>query len=232
MKTLNINGNAYHGSTFTADIRRLSNSPELITNLAQAAALHAVVYHNLTPINDLLDTQRLNSGDLNKLGREIMAYIAANAPTIGYDKASKKASKRKVGQKSALRIAFADPSQLTDDGKKVLFPAIDEETGIHAGFAVSFDEWRNLNKAAAAPKSSKSTKASTLTNALTKAREDASIKGNRAEFEALAKAARELAQYMDTLAAAETQGYDEDALAMLASVKPGKSARANGKKAA
>lgn len=232
MKTLNIAGSDYHGATFQADIRKLKASPELITKLSQVAALHAVIHHNLSPLNELLDTQRLQSGELNKLGREIAAYVSANAPTIGYDKKAKKATKRKVGQKSALRIAFAHPGKQTEDGKRVLFDAIDEATGIAQPFAVTFDEWRNLEKATKAPASKSATRATTLTKALDKAMDEANIKGERADFEALATAARKLAMMMDEMAAAETQGYDEDALAMLANVKPGKSARANGKVAA
>ena len=211
---------------------KLASQSDAITVWANYCALHAVQHHNTAPLAAMLQNPafKLASGKASKLGGEVLAYIRAHAPQIGIDAESGAPKVAKMGDKNPLRGMFQNPAEIDDDTQK---PAI-----VAPGdFALTFDEWRNLEKAAKEPTEPK-IKAATIAKKLGEVREAMAagkLVASVEELAELAEAAKALFLALDAQHSAEAAKAEpvdaEKAAELLKSGQGGKATRA-GKKAA
>jgi hypothetical protein len=101
---------------------------------------------------------RLSTGKLSALGREVFAYIKAHAPLIAEDTKTGRFATRKVKPTNPLFKTFVNPSDVDSDGKAKLCLIETDADGQPLevperiyDFALSFDEWRTLEKAEKEP---------------------------------------------------------------------------------
>ncbi|MBU1805191.1 MAG: hypothetical protein KKC02_09050 [Gammaproteobacteria bacterium] len=229
--TVTIRGKVITAQQVAAFGKSLASQSEAITVWANYCALHAVAHHNVEPLNGMLQNVafRLSTGKLSKLGNEVAAYIKAHAPQIQLDSKTGRYIVARMKADNPRFQKFADPSQLVDDK-----PAIVEA----ADFALTFDEWRTLEKAAKEPKPA-TLKAATVTGQIGKVLE--AIKQKRfsasaEEADALLSEALKLQAELVSLTAklkADAEPVDTAKVSeLLKSGQEGKSKRAGGKVAA
>ena len=210
---------------------KLANQAESITVWANYCALHAIQHHNTAPLAAMLQNPafKLASGKASKLGGEVLAYIKAHAPQIGLDAESGAPKVAKMGDKNPLRGMFQNPAERDESGKAAIVAPGD--------FALTFDEWRNLEKAAKEPTEPK-IKAATIAKKLGEVREAMAagkLVASAEELAELAEAAKALFLALDAQHSAEAAKAEpvdaEKAAELLKSGQAGKATRA-GKKAA
>lgn len=211
---------------------KLASQSESVTIWANYCALHAIVHHNTAPLAAMLQNPafKLASGKPSKLGGEVLAYIRAHAPQIGLDAESGTPKVAKMGEQNPLRGMFQNPAEIDDDTQK---PAIVEP----GDFALTFDQWRNLEKAAKEPTEPK-VKAATVAKKLGEVREAmqaGKLVASAEELAELAAAAKALFLALDSQHSAEAAKVEpadaEKAAELLKSGQAGKATSA-GKKAA
>ena len=211
---------------------KLANQSESITIWANYCALHAVQHHNTAPLAAMLQNPafKLASGKASKLGGEVLAYIKAHAPQIGIDAESGAPKVAKMSDKNPLRGQFQNPAELDDNGKPAIVAPGD--------FALTFDEWRNLEKAAKEPTEPK-VKAATIAKKLGEVREAMAagkLVASAEELRELAEAAKALFLALDAQHSAEAAKAEpvdaEKAAELLKSCQGGKATRAGKKVAA
>lgn len=230
--TITVRGKVVTAQQITAFGKSLANQSEAITVWANYCAIHAVAHHNIEPLNAMLQNAafRLSTGKLSKLGGEVAAYVKAHAPQIQLDAKTGRYIVARMKADNPRFQKFANPAQLDDAGKPAIVEAGD--------FALTFDEWRTLEKAAKEPKAA-TLKAATVANQLTKALDAI----NKKAFSATAEEARELAKQLSDLfvtvdfvasqLAAKVEPVDTaKAAELLKSGQAGKATRAGGKVAA
>lgn len=212
---------------------KLANQAESITVWANYCALHAVQHHNTAPLAAMLSNPafKLASGKPSKLGGEVLAYIKAHAPQIGLDAESGAPKVAKMSDKNPLRGMFQNPAEIDDDTQKPTIVAPGD-------FALTFDEWRNLEKAAKEPTEPK-IKAATIAKKLGEVREAMAagkLVASAEELAELASAAKALFLALDaehSAEAAKAEPIDTaKAAELLKSGQAGKATRAGGKVAA
>jgi hypothetical protein len=227
--TVTIRGKVITAQQIAAFGKGLAAQSDVITTWANYCAIHAVVHHNIEPLNAMLQNGafRLSTGKLSKLGGEMVAYIKAHAPQVQLDTKTGRYIVARMKADNPRFQKFANPANLDADGKPAIVDAGD--------FALTFDQWRTLEKAAKEPKPAP-LKASTVANQLTKALEAINSKA----FSATAEEARELAKKLSDLfvtvdfvasqLASKAEPIDDNKAAeLLKSGQSGKSKRAGGK---
>lgn len=211
---------------------KLASQSESITVWANYCALHAVQHHNTAPLAAMLQNPafKLASGKPSKLGAEVLAYIKAHAPQIGIDAESGAPKVAKMGDKNPLRGQFQNPAERDESGKPTIVAPGD--------FALTFDQWRNLEKAAKEPTEPK-VKAATIAKKLGEVREAMAagkLVASAEELAELAEAAKALFLALDAQHSAEAAKAEPvdaaKAAELLKSGQAGKAARAGGKVAA
>lgn len=230
--TITVRGKVITSQQVAAFGKSLANQSEAITVWANYCAIHAVAHHNIEPLNAMLQNAafRLSTGKLSKLGGEVAAYVKAHAPQIQLDAKTGRYIVARMKADNPRFQKFANPANLDGDGKPAIVEAAD--------FALTFDEWRTLEKAAKEPKPV-TLKAATVANQLTKALDAI----NKKAFSATAEEARELAKQLSDLfvtvdfvasqLAAKVEPVDTaKAAELLKSGQAGKATRAGGKVAA
>lgn len=210
---------------------KLASQSESITIWANYCALHAIAYFNTAPLAAMLQNPafKLVGGKPSKLGGEVLAYIKAHAPQIGIDAESGAPKVAKMADANPLKGQFQNPAERDETGKAAIVAPGD--------FALSFDEWRNLEKVAKAPTESK-VKAATIAKRLADvqtAMQAGKLVASAEELAELAEAAKALFLALDaqhTVEAAKAEPVDAaKAAELLKSGQSGKATRA-GKKAA
>lgn len=211
---------------------KLASQSESITLWANYCALHAVLHHNTAPLAAMLNNPafKLASGKASKLGGEVLAYIKAHAPQIGLDAESGAPKVAQMSDKNPLRGQFVNPAERDDNGKPAIVAPGD--------FALTFDEWRNLEKVAKEPTEPK-VKAAAVAKKLGEVREALAagkLVASAEELAELAEAAKALFLALDaehSAEAAKAEPVDTaKAAELLKSGQAGKATRAGGKVAA
>ena len=212
---------------------KLASQSESITLWANYCALHAIQHHNTAPLAAMLNNPafKLASGKPSKLGGEVLAYIKAHAPQIQIDAQTGAPKVAQMSDKNPLRGHFQNPAEIDDNTQK---PAI-----VAAGdFALTFDEWRNMEKAAKEPTEPK-VKAATVAKKLAEvkaAMAAGKLIASAEELAELAEAAKALFMALDSqhnAEAAKAEPIDTaKAAELLKSGQAGKATRAGGKVAA
>ena len=211
---------------------KLASQSESITLWANYCALHAVAYFNTAPLAAMLNNPafKLASGKASKLGGEVLAYIKAHAPQIGLDAESGAPKVAQMSDKNPLRGQFVNPAERDDNGKPAIVAPGD--------FALTFDEWRNLEKVAKEPTEPK-VKAATVARKLAEVRAAMAagkLVASAEELAELAEAAKALFMALDaehSAEAAKAEPVDTaKAAELLKSGQAGKATRAGGKVAA
>lgn len=230
--TITVRGKVITSQQIAAFGKGLAAQSDVITTWANYCAIHAVAHHNIEPLNAMLQNAafRLSTGKLSKLGGEVAAYVKAHAPQIQRDAKTERYIVARMKADNPRFQKFANPANLDGEGKPAIVEAGD--------FALTFDEWRTLEKAAKEPKPV-TLKAATVANQLTKALDAI----NKKAFSATAEEARELAKQLSDLfvtvdfvasqLAAKVDPVDTaKAAELLKSGQAGKATRAGGKVAA
>jgi len=227
--TVTIRGKVITAQQIAAFGKGLAAQSDVITTWANYCAIHAVVHHNIEPLNAMLQNGafRLATGKLSKLGGEVVSYIKAHAPQVQLDSKTGRYIVARMKPDNPRFKKFANPANLDADDKPAIVDAGD--------FALTFDQWRTLEKAAKKPNSAP-LKASTVANQLTKALDAINSKA----FSATAEEARELAKQLSELfvtvdfvasqLASKAEPVDDGKVTeLLKSGQSGKSKRAGGK---
>ena len=212
---------------------KLANQSEAITTWANYCAIHAVAFHNTAPLAAMLNNQafKLVSGKPSKLGAEVLAYIKAHAPQIQVDAQTGAPKVAQMSDKNPLRGHFQNPAEIDDDTQKPVIVAAGD-------FALTFDEWRQLEKPAKEPTEPK-VKAATIAKRLADvqdAMKAGKLVASAEELAELAEAAKALFLALDAQHSAEAAKAEPidtaKAAELLKSGQAGKSKRAGGKVAA
>ena len=227
--SITVRGKVITAQQVAAFGKGLAAQSDAITVWANYCAIHAVTHHNVEPLNAMLQNGafRLTTGKLSKLGGEVAAYVKAHAPQIQLDTKTGRYIVARMKADNPRFQKFANPANLDGDGKPAIVEAGD--------FALTFDEWRTLEKPEKEPKPV-TLKASTVANQLAKALDAI----NKKAFSATADEARELAKQLSDLfvtvdfvasqLASKVEPIDADKAAeLLKSGQSGKSKRAGGK---
>ena len=211
---------------------KLASQSDSITVWTNYCALHAIQHHNTAPLAAMLQNPafKLASGKPSKLGGEVLAYIKAHAPQIGIDAESGAPKVAKMGEQNPQRGMFQNPAERDESGKAAIVAPGD--------FALTFDEWRNLEKAAKEPTEPK-VKAATVAKKLAEvkaAMQAGKLVASAEELAELAEAAKALFLALDAQHSAEAAKVEpvdaEKAAELLKSGQAGKATRAGGKVAA
>ena len=230
--TITVRGKVITAQQVAAFGKSLANQSEAITVWANYCAIHAVVHHNTDPLNNMLQNGafRLTTGKLSKLGGEVGAYVKAHAPQIQLDIKTGRYIVARLGADNPRFEKFANPANRDGDGKPAIVEAGD--------FALTFDEWRTLEKAEKEQKPV-TLKASTVTGQIGKVLEAIQQKRLSASVEEadtlLADVLKLQAELVSLTAKlkAEAEPVDADKVAeLLKSGQAGKATRAGGKVAA
>lgn len=230
--TITVRGKVITAQQVAAFGKSLANQSEAITVWANYCAIHAVVHHNTDPLNNMLQNGafRLTTGKLSKLGGEVAAYVKAHAPQIQLDIKTGRYIVARLGADNPRFEKFANPANRDGDGKPAIVEAGD--------FALTFDEWRTLEKAEKEQKPV-TLKASTVTGQIGKVLEAIQQKRLSASVEEadtlLADVLKLQAELVSLTAKlkAEAEPVDADKVAeLLKSGQAGKATRAGGKVAA
>ncbi len=142
---ITVRGQIITAQQITGIASKLANQSESITVWANYCALHAVQHHNTAPLAAMLQNPafKLASGKASKLGGEVLAYIKAHAPQIGLDAETGSPKVAKIGEQNPQRGQFQNPAERDESGKAAIVAPGD--------FALTFDEWRSMEKAPKAP---------------------------------------------------------------------------------
>lgn len=229
--TITIRGKVITAQQVAAFGKGLAAQSEAITVWANYCAIHAVVHHNIEPLNAMLQNSafRLTTGKLSKLGGEVAAYIKAHAPQIQLNSETRRYIVARMKADNPRFQKFANPAELVDEK-----PAI-----VEAGdFALTFDEWRTMEKAAKEPKPA-TLKAATVTGQIGKVLEaiqQKRLSASAEEADTLLADVLKLQAELVSLTAklkADVEPVDANKVAeLLKSGQEGKSKRAGGKVAA
>lgn len=229
---ITIRGKVVTAQQISGIAGKLASQSESITLWANYCALHAVAYFNTAPLAAMLNNPafKLASGKPSKLGAEVLAYIKAHAPQIGLDAESGAPKVVQISDKNPLRGQFVNPAERDDNGKPTIVAPGD--------FALTFDEWRNLEKVAKEPTEPK-VKAATVAKKLGEVREALAagkLVASAEELAELAEAAKALFLALDaehSAEAAKDEPVDTAKVAeLLKSGRAGKATRAGKKVAA
>jgi hypothetical protein len=211
---------------------KLASQSENITVWANYCAIHAVAFHNTAPLAAMLQNPafKLASGKASKLGGEVLAYIRAHAPQIGLDAESGAPKVAKMGEQNPQRGQFQNPAERDENGKAAIVAPGD--------FALTFDEWRNLEKATK-EKAEPKIKAATIAKKLAEvgaAMQAGKLVASAEELAELAEAAKALFLALDSQRSAEAAKAEPvdvaKAAELLKSGQGGKATRAGKKVAA
>lgn len=231
-QVITIRGQVISAQQINGIAAKLANQSESITLWANYCAIHAVAYFNTAPLAAMLQNPafKLASGKPSKLGGEVLSYIKAHAPQIQIDAETGAPKVAQMSDKNPLRGHFQNLAERDDNGKPTIVEPGD--------FALTFDEWRQLEKPAkekAEPKVKAATVAKKLAEVQT-AMAAGKLVASADELRELAEAAKALFLALDaqhTSEAAKAEPIDTaKAAELLKSGQAGKSARAGGKVAA
>ncbi len=230
---ITIRGQVISSQQISSIAGKLASQSESITLWANYCAIHAVAYFNTAPLAAMLQNPafKLASGKPSKLGGEVLAYIKAHAPQIQVDAETGAPKVAKMAESNPLRGMFQNPAEIDDDTQKPVIVA-------PADFALTFDEWRQLEKPTkekAEPKVKAATVAKKLAEVQT-AMQAGKLVASADELRELAEAAKALFLALDAQHSAEAAKAEPidtaKAAELLKSGQDGKSKRAGGTVAA
>lgn len=238
-QTMVVQGKQVNASIIAAYARRVESLDEVLSVWANAGALQLAQHGNINWLAKLFEMPvlRLKSGDLSKLGSEVMRYISAHYPAVKWDKGNGKVVRAKVNKDSIQCTHFVtlaakvDPDLVVEQRNKLWVP--------HGDFSLTLVEFRNLDRTSEKDEETEPTVAAKAfvkqaDKALTALAATRFI-GAADELQAAADKARALylaleAQIAKDKANGKVESIDANKAAeLLKSGQAGKSARAGGK---
>lgn len=233
-----VQGKQVNPSVIAAFARRVESLDEVLSVWANAGALQLAQHGNINWLAKLFEMPvlRLKSGDLSKLGQEVMRYVSAHYPAVKWDKENGKVCRAKVNKDNIQCSHFVD---LTAKG---VSETVVEQRGKfwrpHGDFSLTLVEFRNLDRTSA--ESDDKTLPTVNAKAFIKQAEKAlaALEGKRFigasdELEAAAAKAKSLFLMLEAMTAKAVEkelSVDmEKAAELLKSGQAGKSIRAGGK---
>jgi len=237
--TMVVQGKQVNPSVIAAFARRVESLDEVLSVWANAGALQLAQHGNINWLSKLFDMPvlRLKSGDLSKLGAEVMRYISAHYPAVKWDKDNGKVCRAKVNKDSIQCSHFvsltakAGDENVVDQRNKLWVP--------HGDFSLTLVEFRNLDRT---NEKDEDTEPTVAAKAFVKQVDKALVAlgaarfvGAADELQAAADKAKAMylaieAQIAKDKAAGKVETIDADKAAeLLKSGQAGRSARAGGK---
>lgn len=156
-QTMVVQGKQVNASIIAAFARRVESLDEVLSVWANAGALQLAQHGNINWLNKLFDMPvlRLKTGDLSKLGAEVMRYISAHYPAVKWDKDNGKVCRAKVNKDSIQTTHFVtlNPKHATcaavanDEG--VFVEVVEQRNKLwipHGDFSLTLTEFRNLDR--------------------------------------------------------------------------------------
>lgn len=235
-----VQGKKVNASVIAAFAKRVGSIDEVISVWANAGALQLAQHGNLNWLAKLFEMPllTLKSGDLNKLGAEVMRYISAHYPAVKWDKENHKVARAKVTAANIQYTHFVDLTATAVDADAKVEKHGDKFYRPHGDFSLTFAQWR---EAQAAVEGSEDDPLPTVTaKAFAKQLEKAlaAVEAKRfvgAEDELSAALGKAIAM-VERLTALTAKAQDETpkvdvgaALQVLETGRKGKAARAGGK---
>lgn len=234
-----VQGKPVNASIIAAYAKRVGALDEVLSVWANAGALQLAQHGNINWLSKMFEMPvlRLKSGDLSKLGTEVMRYISAHYPAVKWDKDNGKVVRSKINKDSIQCSHFvsltakAGDEGVTEQRNKLWVP--------HGDFSLTLVEFRNLDRTTEKDEETEPTvtakafvkQADKAITALAAAR----FVGAADELQAAADKAKALymsieAQIAKNMAAGKVESIDAaKAAELLKSGQAGKSARAGGK---
>lgn len=244
-----VQGKKVNASVIAAFAKRVGSVDEVLSVWANAGALQLAQHGNLNWLNRLFEMPllTLKSGDLNKLGQEVMRYISAHYPAVKWDKDNHKVARAKVTAANIQYTHFVDLTVKDADTAAVLtqggvFAEVvkqgDKFYRPHGDFSLTFAQWREAQ--AANEKEDDDALPTVTAKAFTKQMEKALAAMEAKRFvgaeDELSAALDKVLAMVERLTAATAKAQDEApkvdvgaALQVLETGRRGKAARAGGK---
>lgn len=147
-----VQGKKVNASVIAAFAKRVGSIDEVISVWANAGALQLAQHGNLNWLAKLFEMPllTLKSGDLNKLGAEVMRYISAHYPAVKWDKENHKVARAKVTAANIQYTHFVDLTATAADvveGGKIVKQG-EKFYRPHGDFSLTFAQWREAQAAA------------------------------------------------------------------------------------
>lgn len=234
-----VQGKQVNASVIAAYAKRVGTLDDILSVWANAGALQLAQHGNINWLTKLFEMPvlRLKSGDLSKVGAEVMRYLSAHYPAVKWDKDNGKVVRAKVNKDSIQCTHFVDltakaaSDEIVEQRNKFWRP--------HGDFSLTLTEFKNLDRTSEKDEETEPTVAAKafvkqVDKALT-ALTGARFVGAADELQAAADKAKAMylaleAQIAKNLATGKTETVDFDKAAeLLKSGQNGKSARAGGK---
>ena len=259
--TVTVQGKQINGAVISAYAKRVGSIDDVLSVWANAGTLQLVKHGNRNWLESLFNmpSLRLNSGDLSKAGKDVLAYIKAHCPLVIWNKDKKTFTYAKPATTNVFSHSFIAVGHTAPiEGEVTTFNG--KYYKEHGDFSLTFTAFKDIVKEPKAPKDEEpSVKADAFNKALDKAlatlkagrfigtQEELIDSYNKAkalleQFDAIAKEAAEAAEAkrlklatMETVApvvevAAIDMPLDLEAADKLHKTgQAGKSTRANGK---
>jgi len=149
--TLNVQGKTVNAAMINGFARRVGSLDDVLSVWANAATLQVAVHGNRNWIDQLFNmpTLQLKNGDLNKLGKEVLAYIQAHCPRIVWNKDNRTIGLTKLVKESILATHFVAVGA-TEESETVSLHR-NKFYQLHGDFALTFSEFKNLASEKAEP---------------------------------------------------------------------------------
>lgn len=104
-----VQGHSVNNAVVSAYAKRVTSITEVLSVWANASAIEASK-GNLNWATKLFSTLTLKSGDLNKQGKEVLAYIQRHYPLLVWDKVNKKIGRKDQKADSVFNTLFLSPT--------------------------------------------------------------------------------------------------------------------------
>lgn len=149
-KSLTVQGTVVTATLLATYSKRMGSIDSLISVWANAATLQVALHGNRNWLDTLFaqPTLVLKSGELSKAGKDVLAYIKAHYPRTTWDKVANKVAFEKMAEDSIQAKNFVAVGHTAPDADKGVFELRNKFYMPHGDFALTFDEFKNVKRAA------------------------------------------------------------------------------------
>ncbi|QYW06457.1 hypothetical protein uan_045 [Pseudomonas phage UAntarctica] len=143
---ITVQGTVVNGRLIAAYAKRVGSLDTILSVWANAATLQAAVHGNRNWMDSLFDmpVMRLQSGDLSKTGKEVLAYIAAHCPRVIWNKETKQIGLTKLQKESILATHFIAVGATAESETVSLHR--NKFYQLHGDFALTLTGFKNMQK--------------------------------------------------------------------------------------
>lgn len=144
--TMTVQGTVVNSRIIAAYATRVGSLDSILSVWANAATLQVAVHGNRNWLDKLFDMPvlRLKSGELNKMGKEVLAYITAHCPRVIWNKDHQTIGLTKLAKESILATHFVAVG--ADKESETVSLHRNKFYQLHGDFALTFADFKNLQK--------------------------------------------------------------------------------------